>query len=136
MQTVKIQNQSLTAIIDAIVKILGHKLPMKATYGLTRTLNSIQKVVEVNDGLRRDILVEASLKDDEGAPVLGEDGNVTFTNEEAEQEAKSRLAELFELEADVEVYQIPFSAFEVDGKVLDIEGGVFFPLISNGIITD
>lgn len=136
MQEITIKNRDIRPIMESIMLLLRKELPVKASYGLSRTLASMEGLMKTMETLRQEILKEGAVLNEEGEFTLDKEGNVTFENVESEEAASEKVAELMDLDVEASVYSIPFSHFDTSSNEAQLEGSLLYPLIVANIITD
>lgn len=112
----KIQNYALINILNVLGYFASYKLPQKISYAITRNTMILSKEYAVYDAELRKIFKqydEYIIKDDEGNARLNQSG-IPLVEPSVMEEFNNAIAELLNIEIEVELYPVDESVFEYD----------------------
>lgn len=118
----KLSNADIRASAQALNTLAQRKLPVSASFVVSRNLKVLQPVLEDIEQQRQDILKEYATTDDKGELVKGKDGEAQFEN--GRDDFMEAFVELLETETEVSVTKLKLSAF----RDAEIEPALLFNL--------
>lgn len=117
-------------LLMALVELEGMKmLPTRVQYNCYKSLQECKKEAQVLEDSKKKVLTESCAKDEKGEPVIV-DGQYTYETPEIKQEVIKKMNELYDMEVEVEILQLPiaeaFAIKEMPGGLLGKLIGKFF----------
>lgn len=100
--------------VEALNELIKIKMPVKASYAITRTIKSLSSVLETYNEKRDELMKEF------GTPVEGKDGNYTFSKENS-QKFTDEIKKLLEVEEDINIHKLKVEDFgdtKIEPKLL------------------
>lgn len=102
---------------DALVKLPSNKQSGKLKYAIKRSIDNIQEALDEYNKKRIRIFEDRAKVDENGNPIMGEDGSYIF------ESAAKRKAAFEELEK-LNNTQITINVFPINKEVIDEMGGI------------
>lgn len=103
----KITNEQI--INFANMRAKGRRFPVRLMYALTMNANILAPAIKAYTDSREELIKKHSKKDEDGNPVVNEQGNYEFEDVAA---WNKEIKELLDIEADLPVTIIPMSVIE------------------------
>lgn len=103
----KITNEQI--INFANMRAKGRRFPVRLMYALTMNANILAPAIKAYTDSREELIKKHSKKDEDGNPVVNEQGNYEFEDVAA---WNKEIKELLDIEADLPVTTIPMSVIE------------------------
>jgi hypothetical protein len=110
-------------------KVRSQKLPFKTSYRLTILTQEIEKHINFYQENFRNLVMEYSLKDENGNPVPTEDGQGVKLAETTMQEAYAKLGELRSLDVELPEHKFSIDDF-ADVELSPMEMNIILPFIA------
>ena len=110
MVKVKMQLGELSAKLEALKAVSAIRMPMAASYKVSRIIKAMIEEAKTFEEQRRKLLDRYGLKDKDGELVLAK-SEVQFANEENKKAFKKEFSELAEIEVEVKALAIKMSDF-------------------------
>ena len=74
------------------------KLPIKVSYGLNKIMNGLKDDIDFFNSRLQEIVTDYSDKDENGNPILTEDGRGIVVSDEKKEECNQKIQELYTTE--------------------------------------
>lgn len=97
----KITNREMQSKVQILSMLSNKQLPVKASYAISKNINSINKELKICEEEKMKIIKEFALKDESGNPKV-EDNKYVFL-EGKEEECNDKYNELLDIEVDVDL---------------------------------
>jgi formiminotetrahydrofolate cyclodeaminase len=118
-------------VTKMLEEVLTEKLPIRASYSLTKFLRKLQRETKDSEEVRMKLCLDYCKKDENGNPIQ-ENGNFVF-DEPVPQEFAKQMNELMMTEFDIEFKPLVISDF---GENASIKGEYINAMINLGFIED
>ena len=117
----QIKMTDIVALKELYPKLKESKLPAKLAYKLVRIFEEVDKQAQIYATMFGEILNDCAQKDENGAPILVENGTQVALLEDKIQECGERMVELNNLIVEIEVkYTLDLNDLDVfEGITLD-----------------
>lgn len=119
----KMTNYTLVNLVNALEPYRNKKLPQKISYAITRNVMLATREYQIYEAQLNKIMEEYSdkmIKGKDGKLIVNEVG-IPEVEEAVKQEYLNAIADLLNIEIDVEIYTIDESAFDYeDGNKYDV----------------
>ena len=97
-QEVVLNNIQLIAALDGLMALRQKELPVDLGFSLVDNLKTIRKRVEAYNEYRMELLKKYAKLDDQGNPVVKDNGFIDFPGKDAEQAAEQAVIALNKVE--------------------------------------
>ena len=114
----KMTNFTLVNMVNALQNYSDKKLPQKISFAITRNLIKISKEYDVYDTQLKKLFESYSdhmVKDDEGN-IQTYDSGIPIVDDSIKAEFDEQIAELLNIEIEVDMYYIDPEVFDYDDK--------------------
>ena len=106
----KITNREIQSKVQILQTITQRQLPVKASYAIAKNITTINRELKVFESEKMKIINEYALKDESGNPKV--ENNSYKIIEGKEEECNSKINELLDIEAEIEIRTFNIDSIE------------------------